>query len=229
MMKATKPTTGARQIHQPARCDSTISWKSSDPTKTTSDQQGQGRRQLVGDDLRARAHRAEHRPLVVARPAGGEDAEHADGADAQHEKQADVEPHGLHARREGDEGQATKVAAKQISGARWKMKRSASSGVMFSLPNSFSPSASVWSMPCGPTRIGPRRCCMCAATLRSTQISASASTERKPASIAATRAIFTRSTTQRVAEQAVSQSVTAGGTLGVPDSGRSSLTGRCPG
>src|SRR5512133_4376927 len=115
----------------------------------------------------------------------------------------------------GTNASATKVAAKQSSGARWKMKWSASSGVMFSLLSSFRPSASVCSRPCGPTRIGPSRCWTCAATLRSIQTSASAMPEMNPPRIAATSAIFARSTSGPAPSRPVSQAVTAGGIFSV--------------
>ena len=49
---------------------------------------------------------------------------------------------------------------------------SAPSGMMSSLISSFSASAKGCSNPCGPTRMGPRRICMCARILRSSQFMA---------------------------------------------------------
>src|SRR5579872_6395918 len=59
------------------------------------------------------------------------------------------------------------AAVTEMSGANQKMALSASSGIMSSLMSSFTASAIGCSRPCGPTRIGPRRACMSAMTLRS--------------------------------------------------------------
>jgi len=48
----------------------------------------------------------------------------------------------------------------EISGATKKTILSAAVGMMSSLSISFTPSASDWSMPQGPVRLGPMRCCM---------------------------------------------------------------------
>src|SRR5450631_1948953 len=65
-------------------------------------------------------------------------------------------------------GETASIAAvTEISGANQKMALSASSGIMSSLMSSFTASAMGCSKPCGPTRIGPRRACMSAMTLRS--------------------------------------------------------------
>jgi hypothetical protein len=55
-------------------------------------------------------------------------------------------------------------------GASLKTNRSARSGMRSSLKNSLTPSASVWSSPYGPARLGPIRLCMSLMTLRSNQI-----------------------------------------------------------
>ncbi len=56
-------------------------------------------------------------------------------------------------------------------GASLNRKRSASAGMWSSLVRSLIPSATGCSSPCHPTRIGPIRCCMCPAILRSNQVS----------------------------------------------------------
>ena len=58
------------------------------------------------------------------------------------------------------------------TGALQKTSLSASSGMMSSLISSLSASAKGWSNPCGPTRMGPRRICMWARILRSSQFMA---------------------------------------------------------
>ena len=55
-------------------------------------------------------------------------------------------------------------------GASLKTKESARSGSRSSLKTSLVPSASVWSSPQGPARLGPMRLCMSEMTLRSNQI-----------------------------------------------------------
>ncbi len=65
-----------------------------------------------------------------------------------------------------------------ISGAIQKTHGSASAGMMSSLINSFRASAMGCSNPCGPTRIGPRRTCMCARIFRSSQFIAMTATDR---------------------------------------------------
>src|ERR1700722_18907247 len=62
---------------------------------------------------------------------------------------------------------ASSAAVTEISGANQKITLSASSGIMSSLIKSFTASAIGCSNPCGPTRMGPRRACMSAMTLRS--------------------------------------------------------------
>ena len=47
--------------------------------------------QLVADELRRRAQRAEQRVFVVRRPAGKGDTVHAHGSDAENDEQADVD------------------------------------------------------------------------------------------------------------------------------------------
>ncbi len=53
--------------------------------------QREAERELVADDLRGGAQRAEQRVLVVRRPAGERDAVDADGGDAEDDQQADVD------------------------------------------------------------------------------------------------------------------------------------------
>ena len=63
------------------------------------------------------------------------------------------------------------------TGALQKTSLSASCGMMSSLISSFSASAKGCSNPCGPTRMGPRRICMCARILRSSQFIAITASE----------------------------------------------------
>ena len=58
------------------------------------------------------------------------------------------------------------------TGALKNTSLSALFGMMSSLISSFSASANGCSNPCGPTRMGPRRICMCARILRSSQFMA---------------------------------------------------------
>src|SRR2546423_11306949 len=67
----------------------------------------------------------------------------------------------------------------EMTGAKKYTTLSASRGMMSSLNASFSPSASDWSRPNGPTRFGPGRTCMRATTRRSYQIAKSVMTTRK--------------------------------------------------
>src|SRR5712691_7351372 len=57
-----------------------------------------------------------------------------------------------------------------IAGAIVKTHRSALSGITSSLMRSFRTSAMGWRKPWGPTRLGPRRTCMKAITLRSSRV-----------------------------------------------------------
>ena len=68
----------------------------------------------------------------------------------------------------GSADSASIAAVTEISGAPQKIALSALSGMMSSLISSFRASAMGCSKPCGPTRMGPRRTCMSAITLRST-------------------------------------------------------------
>ncbi len=79
----------------------------------------------------------------------------------------------------------TKTPASVMTGPRMNRGLSAPAGMMSSLPRSLIPSASVWSQPCQPTSMGPRRLCMCAETLRSSQI---ANSGKRVATIGATTA-----------------------------------------
>src|SRR5271165_6929497 len=63
------------------------------------------------------------------------------------------------------------------TGALQKTSLSALAGMMSSLMSSFSASANGCSSPCGPTRMGPRRICMCARILRSSQFMAMTDSE----------------------------------------------------
>ena len=74
---------------------------------------------------------------------------------------------------EGEEG-----GHERRYGARRKTRRSARSGSRSSLKNSLMPSASVWSRPHGPARLGPMRFCMSEMTLRSNQTMRSTATIR---------------------------------------------------
>ncbi len=67
----------------------------------------------------------------------------------------------------GTSASSPSAAPVAMTGARRNRNLSALSGTMSSFASSFSPSASGWSRPSGPTRIGPRRACMKADTLRS--------------------------------------------------------------
>src|SRR4249919_3920714 len=67
----------------------------------------------------------------------------------------------------------------EMTGARMNTARSAPFGMMSSLRASLMPSARVWRMPNGPTRLGPTRICMKATIRRSAQIRRSTVTTRK--------------------------------------------------
>ncbi len=62
-------------------------------------------------------------------------------------------------------------------GASVKMTGSASAGRKSSLPIILKASATLWKMPCGPTRLGPWRSCMKARARRSKTMLASAATK----------------------------------------------------
>ena len=124
---------------------------------------------FVRNHLRAGAQRAHQRVVRVRRPARHDDAQHAQRRNAQHEQDADVHVgDGMGAaegddeeRGEGGHGDHDRRAPEdQLVGVR---------GMMSSLISSFRASAKGCSRPCGPTRIGPSRTCMCARTLRSSQ------------------------------------------------------------
>ena len=68
----------------------------------------------------------------------------------------------------GSAASASIAAVTEISGAPQNTSRSAFSGMMSSFSSSFTASAMGCNSPCGPTRMGPRRTCMSAITLRST-------------------------------------------------------------
>ena len=70
----------------------------------------------------------------------------------------------------GTTTKTVKAASTTMKGAIQKIKLSASAGMMSSLSNSLRESAIGCSRPCGPTRIGPRRTCMWARILRSSQV-----------------------------------------------------------
>ena len=61
-----------------------------------------------------------------------------------------------------------KAAVTLIAGASKKTNLSAPAGIMSSLRRSLMPSATGWSRPQGPTRMGPSLACMKERTLRST-------------------------------------------------------------
>src|SRR5262249_880763 len=73
---------------------------------------------------------------------------------------------------------AVNAQTAEMTGAKKYTTLSASFGMMSSLNASFSPSASDWSRPNGPTRLGPGRTCMRATTRRSYQIANSVITTR---------------------------------------------------
>ena len=80
----------------------------------------------------------------------------------------------------GPKGTTRKVVNAVIvttTGALQKTNLSASCGMMSSLISSFSASAKGCNKPCGPTRMGPRRICMCARILRSSQFIAMTDSE----------------------------------------------------
>src|SRR5256714_933748 len=70
----------------------------------------------------------------------------------------------------GTTEKARKAGSTDRYGASRKTGRSAESGIDCSLKNNLMPSASDWSNPNGPARLGPIRFCMSATTLRSSQI-----------------------------------------------------------
>ena len=72
-------------------------------------------------------------------------------------------------------------------GASQYTRRSADDGRMSSLTTSFIASASGWSVPWKPTRIGPIRIWIRASPFRSTQVSTSTITDRKTKSAIAPR------------------------------------------
>ena len=69
------------------------------------------------------------------------------------------------------------AASTTMNGATQKTILSASAGMMSSLRSSFRASAIGCRSPCGPTRIGPSRTCMCARILRSSQFIAMTATD----------------------------------------------------
>ena len=64
---------------------------------------------------------------------------------------------------------SVKAVITTINGANQNTSRSALRGITSSLISSFRESATGCNRPCGPTRIGPNRTCMCASILRSIQ------------------------------------------------------------
>ena len=88
--------------------------------------QRQAERQLVADQLRRGAQRAEQGVLVVRRPAGKRDAVDADGRDAEDDEQADVDVGDLKEAEavvvdvgiaEGNDGDGDERAAKRDDGS----------------------------------------------------------------------------------------------------------------
>ncbi len=72
------------------------------------------------------------------------------------------------------------AASTTMNGAIQKTTASASAGMMSSFSSSLMASAIGCSNPCGPTRIGPSRTCMCARILRSSQFIAITATDSPP-------------------------------------------------
>ena len=122
-------------------------------------------RDLVADELGRRAQAGEQRVLAVRRPAAEDDAVDADARHRHDVEQPDVDvgdvardrrcrtasgrlPNGITAK-------AMSAGTRTMIGAAVNTHLSARAGVMSSLMNSFSTSASGCRMPCGPTRIGP--------------------------------------------------------------------------
>ena len=70
-----------------------------------------------------------------------------------------------------------KAANTTMRGAIQKTRPSASAGMMSSLSRSLSASAIGCSNPCGPTRIGPNRICMCASAFLSSQFIATTASD----------------------------------------------------
>ncbi len=79
------------QLRKPlVPCCSTIKRRFRVPARKHHAHQRETQRQLVADQLRRGAQRAQQRILVVRRPAGQRNAVDADGGDAQNHQQADV-------------------------------------------------------------------------------------------------------------------------------------------
>ena len=78
--------------------------------------------------------------------------------------------------------QMTKLGTNSTSGAIQYTHRSTQLGMMSSLPMSFTTSATGWSTPCGPTRIGPMRICSRPRYLRSSSTSEITTTDSAPSS-----------------------------------------------
>ena len=75
-------------------------------------------------------------------------------------------------RPKGTTMKVVKAIIMTMTGAAQNTTLSAPSGMMSSLISSLRASAKGCSNPCGPTRIGPMRICMCARILRSSQFMA---------------------------------------------------------
>ena len=102
---------------------------------------GQAHGQFVGDDLRRRAHAAQQRPLVVAGPAGHQDAQHFQAGDRGDVENADVEVRDVQRVGERQDRQPAQRRGHHDVGRERKSGLSAASGMMSSLRISFSPSA----------------------------------------------------------------------------------------
>ncbi len=129
---------------------------------------------LVGDDLRRRAHRAQERVLGIRRPAGEDDAVHAHRGEREDVQQAriDVGEGALRAQN-GITAQIASAGTSDRNGARRNRNPLAFAGITISLNISLTTSANGWARPGIQnrlTRFGPLRACIQPMTLRSASV-----------------------------------------------------------
>ena len=135
---------------------------------------GEHQRELVGDQLRGRAERADQRELVRARPAGHQHPDDADRRDGEHEEQPrrrGPRPNRRPRARVGidqDEDRGI-TGSSATAGASANTRGRRPRGMMSSFWTNLMPSASSCAQPWNlPASIGPSRACMCASPLCST-------------------------------------------------------------
>ena len=166
MKKATiwKPPKMFQESAPCAACELTMSRRRERTGAQDDADQRQAEGELVADELRGGAERAEERVLVVGAPAGKRDAVDTDAGDAEDDQEADVEVSrdleeidsvDLGLRAEGHHGDGDERAGQRDDGRSTKSGRSTASGIMSSLRKSLMPSARGCSRPNGPARGSP--------------------------------------------------------------------------